>query len=79
MALDALPKSELLLRRGKITMEILERISPENKQFGENYTHRTKQIRQLYKREYSILQQQCETPAYYHSLVYHNYIYKEPA
>lgn len=72
----ALPKSELLLRRGKITMEILERISPENKQFGENYTHRTKQIRQLYKREYSILQQQCETPAYYHSLVYHNYIYK---
>lgn len=72
----ALPKSELLLRRGKVTMKILERISPSNLSYGEDYVQRTKQIRQLYKQEYAVLQHQCETPDYYRSLVYHNFIYK---
>lgn len=72
----AVPKSELLLRRGKVTVKILERIKSSDFTFGEDYLQRAKQVRQLYSQEYFNIQKVAETPDYYSDLVYHNYIYK---
>ncbi|OQA95309.1 MAG: 1-acyl-sn-glycerol-3-phosphate acyltransferase [Bacteroidetes bacterium ADurb.Bin217] len=72
----ALPKTELLLRKGHVTVQILPRITPENKEFGETYTERARLVRQMYAQQYEQLRTQCETPEYYSDLVFHNYIYK---
>lgn len=74
----ALPKKEFLLRKGKITVKILERIYPKDpkyRQFTE-IRHVARTIRNLYKEEYDQLVKKVETPDYFCDLVYHNYIYK---
>ena len=73
-----LPKSEMLLRKGEITVKILDRISPENKDFGESYSKRTKFIRAFYKEEYNKIASKVENANYYRNQVIHNYIYKGP-
>jgi uncharacterized protein len=72
----ALPKKELLLRKGKVTLNILKRISADDTSFGNTYAERSKQFRQLYITEYKHLAEKEETPAYFSNLVFHNYIYK---
>lgn len=72
----AFPKKEFLLRKGEVTVKILERISIGNTNFGNNYAERAKQIRKYYKSEYEYLCKEFETPHYYANLVFHNYIYK---
>ncbi|MDL2227595.1 1-acyl-sn-glycerol-3-phosphate acyltransferase [Odoribacter sp. OttesenSCG-928-L07] len=71
-----LPKSELLLRKGKITVEILNRIYSANQEYGKDYTERTKSIRKMYINEYQRLSNEIETPQYFHNLVIGNYKYK---
>ncbi|MDD4234795.1 MAG: 1-acyl-sn-glycerol-3-phosphate acyltransferase [Bacteroidales bacterium] len=74
----ALPKKEMLLRKGKVTVQILDRIEPNDFSFGKDYSQRSKNIRKLYKKEYKKLANINETASYYKSLVIHNYIYKGP-
>ena len=72
------PKTELILRKGKVTVKILERIRPDNQQYRkdkENYKV-AKLFRQLYKEEYKKLTLEKETADYYRDLVLHNYFYK---
>ena len=72
----AFPKKEFLLRKGEVTVKILERIGIDNSNFGNNYSERAKLIRKYYKLEYDKLCDEFETPQYYADLVFHNYIYK---
>lgn len=72
----AVPKSELILRKGHVTVQILPRILPQNIEYGNNYSERAKRIRRMYEQQYDLLRTQCETPDYYSDLVFHNYIYK---
>jgi len=74
----ALPKKEMLLRKGKVTVQILDRIEPNDFSYGKDYSQRSKNIRKLYKKEYKKLANINETASYYKSLVIHNYIYKGP-
>lgn len=71
-----LPKTEMILRKGSVTTNILPRITPDNISFGDTYMKRAKMIRQLFVKEYSNLSNEVETMAYFRSLVLHNYIYK---
>jgi hypothetical protein len=71
-----LPKTDFLLRKGKVTVEILDRISPENTVYGETYLARAKNIRSMYKSHYQKLVSEIETPGYYADKLLHNYIYK---
>jgi 1-acyl-sn-glycerol-3-phosphate acyltransferase len=72
----ALPKKELLLRKGKVTMNILKRVTIDATTYGASYVERAKQFRKLYKQEYALLAQREETPDYFSNVVFHNYIYK---
>ncbi len=72
----ALPKSELLLRKGSVTVKILPRIKPSDMEWGTGYAERTKKIRRFFTDEYEMLAKEMETPAYFRDAVIGNYIYK---
>jgi 1-acyl-sn-glycerol-3-phosphate acyltransferase len=74
-----LPKKEFLLRKGEIHINLLDKISLNDKSFGETYLDRAKNIRKFYKNEYEKLATEVETADYYSDLVVHNYIYKGPS
>ena len=74
-----LPKTDFLLRKGAVTVEILDRISQGDMSFGESYTQRAKLIRKMYISHYQKLANEIETPGYYSDKLFHNYIYKGAA
>jgi 1-acyl-sn-glycerol-3-phosphate acyltransferase len=74
-----LPKTDFLLRKGEVTVEIMERIKCADKSYGETYSVRAKNIRAMYRSRYRILAEEIETPRYYADKLFHNYLYKGPA
>ncbi len=72
------PKTEFLLRKGKATVKIFNRITPDNETFcaGKECRETAKLVRHFYEQEYAKLAQEVETADYYNDLVLHNYIYK---
>jgi 1-acyl-sn-glycerol-3-phosphate acyltransferase len=74
-----LPKTEFMLRKGQVHIEIGERITPEHHlRNGKNILDVSKDMRYLYKKRYETLAAQIETVDYFKDKVYHNYIYKGP-
>ena len=71
-----LPKNEFMLRKGRIDIRVLPRITPDNTHFRQDYSHRSIDVRHYYITEYEKLCRETETPDYYADLVKHNYIYK---
>jgi len=71
-----LPKPDFLIRKGAVTIEILDRITPDNQRYGESYSLRAKFVRKMYKEQYQRIASEVETPGYYADMLFHNYIYK---
>ena len=71
-----LPKNDFLLRKGEITVQVRERITPNDSRFATDYSTRTKQVCQYYREAYSEIAQKLETLDYFKSFVLHNYMYK---
>ena len=71
-----LPKNDFLLRRGKITVQVHERITPDDSRFDADYSIRAKKVRQYYRETYAKISQEIETPDYFKSFVLNNYMYK---
>jgi 1-acyl-sn-glycerol-3-phosphate acyltransferase len=71
-----LPKPDFIIRKGTVTLQILDRITPDNKSFGESYSLRAKYFRRMYKDEYLRIASEVETPGYFADKLFHNYIYK---
>ncbi|MCX6224539.1 MAG: 1-acyl-sn-glycerol-3-phosphate acyltransferase, partial [Bacteroidia bacterium] len=74
-----LPKPDFLIRKGLVTVEILDRITPGNKSYGETYSLRAKFVRRMYKSHYQKMASEIETPGYFADKVFHNYVYKGTA
>jgi 1-acyl-sn-glycerol-3-phosphate acyltransferase len=74
-----LPKNDLMLRSGAITVQVHPRISSGDLRYGEGYAARTKQVRQYYFKTFATLSRQLETAAYFGSFVLHSYLYKGAA
>ena len=73
------PKADFILHKGSVIVEILERIKPEDKSFGETYSLRAKYIRRMYNKQYQSIAGEQETPSYYADKLCHNYLYKGSA
>ena len=71
-----LPKNDFLLRKGQITVQVHERITPNDTRFATEYSIRTKQIRQYYCETFADISKKIETLDYFKSFVMHNYLYK---
>jgi 1-acyl-sn-glycerol-3-phosphate acyltransferase len=74
-----LPKTDFLLRKGQIHINILPRITPHDSRFGTDYSHRSREVRHYFQSEYAKLCSEYETPEYYADMVIHQYIYKGPS
>jgi 1-acyl-sn-glycerol-3-phosphate acyltransferase len=73
---DVLPKENLLLRKGEMTVKVLPRITPEDGSFGEDFKERSKQVRRLMSDTLAGIAAERETADYFADRVIHNYIYK---
>ncbi len=71
-------KGDFLLKDGTITVKYLPRIKAGDKNWGNGYAERTKNISRYFKDEYEKLRAEVETPAYYREQLYYNYLYKGP-
>lgn len=69
---------DLVLRDGTIIIKYLQRITPENKHFGEDYSQRAKQIVKYCRKEYQKLIDKQENMKYYKNKLINNYIFKGP-
>jgi 1-acyl-sn-glycerol-3-phosphate acyltransferase len=74
-----LPKMEFMLRKGRIHIQVMPRITPGDPRFSKDYSPRSRDVRHYYQAEYKKLCDELETPDYYADLVLKNYIYKGAA
>ncbi len=76
---EYIKKGEYFGRRSAITVKALDRIKPGDKQWGSNYSERTKSIQKAFHKEfYEIRQAYYTSPDYHKDLLLRNYIYKGP-
>ncbi|MDR0940702.1 MAG: 1-acyl-sn-glycerol-3-phosphate acyltransferase, partial [Bacteroidales bacterium] len=71
-----LPKTDFMLREGRITVQVRERITPNDSRFAADYATRSKQVRRYYSETCAEISKEIETPEYFKSFVLHNYMYK---
>jgi 1-acyl-sn-glycerol-3-phosphate acyltransferase len=76
---DVLPKTDFMLRRGSIHVQVHPRITPDDARYGQDYSTRTRQIRQYYRQTFAALRRRFETADYFKNFVLHNYFYKGAA
>lgn len=69
---------DLLLKNGTVTARFLDRIPPENKEFGETYSERAKKIGRYFREVYDKMRLDLEDTSYYRHQLIKNYIYKGP-
>lgn len=71
------PKKEFMLRKGRVDVRVLQRISPDSEMFsGKEPAEISRAMRQYYETEYQRICAEVENADYYADLVLHNYIYK---
>lgn len=77
-AADAIPKGTLYLNAGQLTLKFLPPIEPEDENYGEGYSARTKNVTRYFRHEFALLKKTVETPQYFSHKLISNYIYKGP-
>lgn len=75
---DMLPKHEMMVHKGSVTLLVGERITPDNVDFRKGKTCRdmARLVCRRCRDMYSRLRAECETPDYLQDLVWHSYLYK---
>lgn len=71
-------KGDWLLKDGTCRIYYYPRIAYPDEQFGSNYSERTKQINKWFRKEYSAIKEQNETPAYFREQILRTNTYKGP-
>ena len=66
-----------MLYKSSTTVEILDRITPNDVAFGENYTERTKKINSFFRTKYSQVRSENEDANYFKSTLFNSFDYKE--
>lgn len=73
---DVLPKVDLLLRKGHMTVRVMPRIKAGDPILGADYREATRNVRHLMIDEFGRIAKQVEDVDYFSNRVFHNYIYK---
>lgn len=71
-------KHDILVKDGKITVQILPRITPDDMTYGNGYRERAKQVGRYFRAEYEKLRASVEAPSWFREQLFYNYIYKGP-
>ena len=73
-----LTKQDQLLKDGQLTVKILPRIKPDDKNYGNGYAERAKLIGRYFRQEFEQLKKEIEQPKYFREKLIYNYLYKGP-
>jgi 1-acyl-sn-glycerol-3-phosphate acyltransferase len=74
---EVLPKGDFLINGGRTTVEILDRISPDDTTFGKDYLERTKKMSAFFKAHYKKMRLELEGPNYFKKMILNSFDYKE--
>jgi 1-acyl-sn-glycerol-3-phosphate acyltransferase len=74
----SMSKNDFMLKDGHITLEFLPRIKQTDTQWGFNYSQRTKNVSNYFRKEYERLKHSRETVDYFRETLHYNYLYKGP-
>jgi uncharacterized protein len=74
---EVLPKGDFIIKDGPLTLKIMERITPDDKRFGNGYAERTKQLSRFFKDRFAEMRNDIEGPYYFRKMVQESFIYKE--
>ena len=69
---------DLLVKKTKVTVQFLDRITPDNKDYGDNYSERAKKIGKYFREEYNAMRFELENTRFFKNQLIKNYIYKGP-
>ncbi len=75
---DCMKKGEIFLKKGSVSLKIMKRIKPDETQFGDNYSQKAKGLVKYFRKEFTKLKEEQETPDYFKNLIIKNYTYKGP-
>lgn len=70
------PKGSALIRNGNLTVKIMDRITVEDKSYGETYKQRTKSISAHFKHEFMELRKEIESDIYFRDILLDDYRFK---
>ncbi len=71
------PKGDFMLYKSSTTVEILDRIKPNDDSFGQNFTEKTKKINAFFRGKYKELRSQNEGSTYFKSTLFNSFDFKE--
>jgi hypothetical protein len=74
---EVLPKGDFIINGGQTTLNILNRIKPDDPDFGADYATKAKKISGLFKKEYQQLRDTNEGPLFFNKTVLNGYAYRE--
>jgi 1-acyl-sn-glycerol-3-phosphate acyltransferase len=74
---EVLPKGDFIINRGSLTLKILERIQPNNTNYGANYSERTKKISAYFREEFAKTRVEIEGPDYFKEKLLRSFAYKD--
>lgn len=74
---EILPKGDYIINGGVTTVEILERITVNNTEFGKEYAERTKKMSSFFKDHYRKIRQDLEGATYFKKMINNSFAYKE--
>ncbi len=74
---EASPKGDFMLYKSSTTVEILDRIAPNDTSFGQNYTEKTKKINSFFRLKYNQIRHENEDVNYFKNTLFNSFAYKE--
>lgn len=74
---EVLPKGDLIIYDGSLTLSILDRIKPDDTSYGVTFAERTKKIGTYFKEQFRLMRERREGPDYFKSKIVHSFAYKE--
>lgn len=74
---EVLPKGDFIINNGNLTVNILPRITQDDKSFGTGYAERTKNLSRYFKDRFKDLRQQLEGVDYFKEMIIKSFAYKE--
>lgn len=75
---DLIRKSDFYLHDGPLILKFLEPVAPGDTRFGSTYQERTKAISKHFKKEYELLSNEIQTPAFYKDRLISTFLFKGP-
>lgn len=75
---EMIPKGDFVIFNGNLNVVIDPRISPNDTNFGKDYSERAKKISRYFKSRFQEIRMEIEDENYFEKKLYLTYLYKEP-